>query len=611
MEELSASDICSQWDAHSRSWRFRILAKILDDVENSKKSCTSKSCSVIDDRVFGCLLFARILSAMRVSHAQQYSVRKELAVIACFLESASNYVYLRQFAASGGFESVLLVLTKKLNIDAQKRYDIDCSNALKLLYICVNSKDICKRTICEANGIDAILHCLMQTEEEQVLRLACILLVALAKDAQTGLVRNCILALLSHGTEYTVEAAFRIAAEMNSRSGLNGHADCLVMPAINALRMCRANTLIFAEDLLVSLIPKCRSKWGAIISLLRLMRGPNTAALPREVALGVLDQLVRLDQDCLLLCSQPHVLYLLFRVLIPRQQMLDEVFPHRIVNNMQRIARILCNLYLHAKNLSLKDTTFCVQFETLKDFYSNIVKDRVGLELLLLDPNIFVSTLVGNTAAFEEMKCRLGETKATIVVDKAFEVASLSDFHDALSLQTDSVNCQTMRSSFATSDVWNQPGDSVNCETMRSSLATPDVWNQPGVHEDKSLESIRTIKTRPAERRSATKNGLDTPTWRKIRRLKINRRPMKTKNAEWNRPEPKSTETETADYKVHMERIILSSLQKYAETPTARPQRRGAKNDAEKQLQSDLLPQIITKAVNFAKNKEHREAFYM
>ena len=74
-------------------------------------------------------------------------------------------------------------------------------------------------------------------------------------------VRNGILALLSDGSEHAVFAAMKVAAElMDGRSGLDDHADCLVMPAIGALRYCGASTLVFAEDVLVSLVAKCINK---------------------------------------------------------------------------------------------------------------------------------------------------------------------------------------------------------------------------------------------------------------------------------------------------------------------------------------------------------------
>ena len=132
-EPQSASEFCAQWDAGSRAWRSKALTRLAKDAEALQTGERCAMRTVVNDPVFGSLLFARFLTALRVSHAQQHPVSLELTAITAFLASASGVAYLRQFATSGGFESVLFVLSETIDGDVRRCYDADYSSALRLL----------------------------------------------------------------------------------------------------------------------------------------------------------------------------------------------------------------------------------------------------------------------------------------------------------------------------------------------------------------------------------------------------------------------------------------------------------------------------------------------
>ena len=517
------------------------MARLVENSDQSRRGDISTKSETIDDPVFGSLLFARVMTALRVSHAQQYSVRLELKTIATFLSSLSSATYLRQFSAAGGFESVLFVLMAKRDGDFRRHYDTDCASALALLCQCVHDKDNCKSIICTANGVEAIVHCLTRTGAAEVVRLACTLLVELGAGAEAFVVRNAILALLSCGTEDTIFAAMKVAAELSGgRSDLDDQADCLVMPAIDALRHCGASTLAFAEDALVSLISKCTNKKGAVVSLLRLTRTSTassvTSAASKDVVLGVLGRLLYSGADCLKQLTERYILYTLFRILVPRLQPGHDQLPHRTMGEIDKVASILSALHIQASSLVMKDGTLRGAMETMTEFYEYVLHDHARLEQLISDPSVFARALGRDVAMMQSMRSRLVDMKWKILEDQA---------HDDVSAGT---------------TVYPLDSKSKDAENARQSLVTPDCLSLSAAGDGSGLSEVKAIDLRPPVGPSPSKHGIKTSIWQRLRRLKAQPRQQKV---QWNRPDSTPREFDADEgYKAHMERIITTSLEK-------------------------------------------------
>lgn len=494
-----AQRLIEQWDQGSRTWRLRFMKwlieereerMLLDEQHRTRKRTRPVSVgdAVIDSRSFdgiyqeplGPLLFARIVTNLKLSHIMGQTVIKHIQAIETFFNDANGSSFLQHFVQADGPRSVLHVMAD------EKTPESTFAASTSLLKQMLAAGRFYRELFCEVEGLSVLIQAAAKRLTPKICNNCVDLMIELGSGNPGHCVslRNGLLCLVGSDKGVLVLAGLRVLDGLLSYeshhfvlSNLENERDCFILPVLNAMRTHHHDIEIMyrAELALRYLVPLCTNKEAVISRLLGVIRERSRSSRDEEPQpdfkasiYSVLRQVLERDPiqffARFISCGVPVTL---FRVIASKRNCVDGVVVPGSLQEFEAAASVLSSLHNISQNGVILPESHADACATYQRLISEILDGHPVITRLLGSPEDLVGELPLREDVMKTMRSRLRSLPQS------------SDFDDAATQSR-----PFFLTSLAPSDVVTSTADmSFDNDSQldeRGSLALSVLWRKMG-----------------------------------------------------------------------------------------------------------------------------------